>query len=86
MDCQSCPLSLVKYLFLHHLFPLSWWRRTAHCHNLPQIQLLRLLNVSALLTVPADVSASLTSFTRDPAPLEAHRDKLARAIVMLLKR
>ena len=43
-------------------------------------------NVTALLTVPADVSASLTSFTRDPAPLEAHRDKLARVIVMLLKR
>ena len=43
-------------------------------------------NYEALLTVPADVSASLTSFTRDPATIESHRDKLARAIVELLKR
>jgi len=43
-------------------------------------------NLTALLTVPTDVSASLTSFTTDPAPMETHRDKLARAIVMLLKR
>jgi hypothetical protein len=43
-------------------------------------------NLEALLAVPADVSASLTSFTRDPAPLEAHRDKVARAIVELIKR
>ncbi len=42
-------------------------------------------NDEALLTVPADVSASLTSFTRDPATIESHRDKLARAIVELLK-
>jgi hypothetical protein len=39
----------------------------------------------ALLTVPADVSASLTRFTRDPAMIEAHRDRLARAIVELVK-
>ncbi len=39
----------------------------------------------ALLTVPAEVSASLTRFTRDPAPIESHREKLARAIVALLK-
>ena len=43
-------------------------------------------NMTALLTVPTDVSASLTRFTRDPAPMEAHRDKLARAIVDLMKR
>jgi len=43
-------------------------------------------NMEALLTVPADVSASLTRFTNDPATIEAHRDKLARAIVELLKR
>ena len=42
-------------------------------------------NDEALLTVPADVSANLTSFTRDPMTIEAHRDKLARAIVELQK-
>ena len=39
----------------------------------------------ALLTVPEDVSKSLTSFTHDPAPMERHRDKLARAIMALGK-
>ena len=39
----------------------------------------------ALLTVPADVSSGLTRFTHDPAPIESHRDKLARAIVELSK-
>jgi len=43
-------------------------------------------NYEALLIVPADVSANLTSFTRDPATIEVHRDKLARAIVELLKK
>ncbi|MSR82244.1 MAG: DUF4091 domain-containing protein [Candidatus Latescibacteria bacterium] len=37
----------------------------------------------ALLQVPEAVSANLTRFTDDPAPLEAHRDQLARAIEML---
>jgi hypothetical protein len=37
----------------------------------------------ALLQVPQAVSAALTRFTDDPAPLEAHRDKLARAIEAL---
>lgn len=39
----------------------------------------------ALLQVPADVSADLTRFTADPAPIEAHRDHLARAIEALGK-
>jgi len=39
----------------------------------------------ALLVVPSEVSASLTRFTRDPEPIETHRDKLARAIVELKK-
>jgi len=43
-------------------------------------------NMDALLKVPPDVSASLTHFTRDPATIETHRDKLARAIVDLQKR
>jgi hypothetical protein len=43
-------------------------------------------NYESLLTVPAEVSKNLTSFTADPAPIEEHRDKLARAIVELRKR
>ena len=33
-----------------------------------------------LLSVPTTVTKSLTDFTTDPAPLEAHRVKLARAL------
>jgi len=40
----------------------------------------------ALLQVPAAVSADLTRFARDPAPIEAHRDQLARAIEQLQRR
>lgn len=36
---------------------------------------------SPLLRVPADVSASLTEFTRSPLPLAVHRRRLAEAIV-----
>ena len=36
-----------------------------------------------LLTVPADVSTSLTEFSVDPSAMEVHRDKLARAIEVL---
>ena len=39
--------------------------------------------MEALLKVPAEVSTSLTSFTRDPAPIEEHRERLARAIAAL---
>jgi len=33
-----------------------------------------------LLTVPSDISESMTEFTKDPAPIEAHRHKVAEAI------
>ena len=36
-----------------------------------------------LLTVPASVSSSLTSYTRDPAPIEARRHEIAKAIERL---
>lgn len=36
-----------------------------------------------LLEVPDSVSASLTEFTRDPGPIEAHREAVARAIMRL---
>lgn len=39
--------------------------------------------LNALLTVPEAISASLVNFTTDPAPIEEHREKLARAIASL---
>jgi hypothetical protein len=44
------------------------------------------LRYAALLTVPDSVSADLTHFTRDPAPLEAHRHLLGQAITELNQR
>ncbi|MBT3379522.1 MAG: DUF4091 domain-containing protein [Lentisphaerae bacterium] len=40
----------------------------------------------ALLTVPAEISESLTSYTRDPGPIEARRRELAQAIEALVCR
>ncbi|MFP4191510.1 MAG: glycoside hydrolase domain-containing protein [Candidatus Hydrogenedentota bacterium] len=37
----------------------------------------------ALLEVPADITASMTDFTVDPAPIEARRHEIARAIEAL---
>jgi hypothetical protein len=39
---------------------------------------------SALLNVPEDIEADLKRFTRDPAPIEARRAQIARAIEKLL--
>ncbi len=36
-----------------------------------------------LLEVPDAITASMTEFTWDPAPIEAHREAVARAIVQL---
>ena len=36
-----------------------------------------------LLEVPADITADMTTFTKDPAPIQAHRDRLAKAITAL---
>ncbi|MCD6339142.1 MAG: DUF4091 domain-containing protein, partial [Verrucomicrobia bacterium] len=36
-----------------------------------------------LLDVPPEITSSLTSFTRDPAPIEQRRDRLAKAIERL---
>ncbi|MFO7976452.1 MAG: DUF4091 domain-containing protein [Candidatus Hydrogenedentota bacterium] len=38
-----------------------------------------------LLEVPDNISESRTEFTKDPAPIEARRDAIARAIVKLLR-
>ena len=41
---------------------------------------------AALLEVPTSISASLTSYTRDPAPVEARRREIAHAIEELTGR
>ncbi len=41
---------------------------------------------ATLLVVPDAVSRDLTHFTKDPAPIEAHREAVARAIETLSKR
>jgi len=38
---------------------------------------------AALLEVPSEVTETTTAFTKDPAPLERHRDRVARAISVL---
>ncbi|MEN6574733.1 MAG: glycoside hydrolase domain-containing protein [Phycisphaerales bacterium] len=38
---------------------------------------------AAMLDVPAGVTTAMTTFTKDPAPIEEHRDRLARAIAEL---
>ena len=35
---------------------------------------------AALLEVPKEVTKDMTTFTKDPAPVERHRDRVARAI------
>jgi len=37
----------------------------------------------ALLDVPEDITRDMTTFTKDPAPIESRRDRVARAIVQL---
>jgi hypothetical protein len=39
---------------------------------------------AALLEVPAEITENMITFTKDPAPLERHRDRVARAIGRLL--
>ena len=38
---------------------------------------------TALLEVPKDITRDMTTFTKDPAPLERHRNRVARAISQL---
>ncbi|MHC4463659.1 MAG: DUF4091 domain-containing protein [Planctomycetota bacterium] len=40
---------------------------------------------TALLEVPEDITKDMTTFTKAPAPIEARRDRIARAIVELSK-
>jgi hypothetical protein len=41
--------------------------------------------IAQLLEVPASVTSDMTTFTKDPAPLEAHREAVAKAIEELGK-
>jgi len=45
----------------------------------------QLLKYAVLLDVPGDITSDMTTFTKDPAPIEEHRDLVARAIVTLSK-
>jgi hypothetical protein len=38
---------------------------------------------AALLEVPGDITSDMTTFTKDPAPIETHRDRVARTIAEL---
>jgi hypothetical protein len=38
---------------------------------------------AALLDVPAEITKDMTTFTKDPAPIEQHRDRVARAIAAI---
>jgi len=40
---------------------------------------------AALLEVPDSITADMTTFTRDPAPIETRREEVARAIERLAK-
>ncbi len=40
-------------------------------------------SLGELLNVPPDISESMTEFTKDPAPIEAHRRKVAEALEVL---
>jgi hypothetical protein len=41
---------------------------------------------AALLEVPTDITKDMTTFTKDPTPVEQHRDRVARAISTLSNR
>jgi hypothetical protein len=45
----------------------------------------QLLRYATLLDVPKEITSDMTTFTKDPAPIEEHRDLVARAIVTLSK-
>ena len=40
---------------------------------------------TVLLEVPEDITKDMTTFTKDPSPVEARRDRIARAIANLKK-
>ncbi|MGB2861963.1 MAG: hypothetical protein WBC05_01430, partial [Sedimentisphaerales bacterium] len=53
--------------------------------NKDKINAGRLRTYNALLEVPPDITSDMTTFTNDPAPIEARRDRIAQAISELSK-
>jgi hypothetical protein len=49
---------------------LSWWKRRRY---------------EKLLNVPDSITEDLTTYTKDPAPIEQHRHKVAEAIEKLVQ-
>ena len=45
----------------------------------------QLKKYTALLEVPESITKDMTNFTKDPAPIEAHRERIARAIARINK-
>ena len=45
----------------------------------------QLAQFRGLLEVPEEITSSMTSFTRDPGPVEAQRDRVARAVAELAR-
>ena len=45
----------------------------------------QLKKYTALLEVPESITKNMTNFTKDPTPIEAQRDRVARAIARLNK-
>jgi len=45
----------------------------------------RMRTYNALLEVPEDVTSDMITYTNDPAPIEARRDRIAQAISELSK-
>jgi hypothetical protein len=45
----------------------------------------RLRKYNSLLDVPEDITSDMVTFTKNPAPIEARRDLIARAISELSK-
>jgi hypothetical protein len=48
--------------------------------NKGKLDIGRLQKYNALLEVPQEITNDMTTFTKDPAPIEARRDRIARAI------
>ena len=45
----------------------------------------QLVRYATMLEVPGDITSDMTTFTKDPAPIERRRDELARVIAALYK-
>jgi hypothetical protein len=64
-----------------------FWLLSKHCERIakkqPNNPLIK--KAQSLLTIPENISASLTKFTTDPRDILQHREKIARMIEQLQK-